>query len=369
MHILHIISGLDDGGAEAVLYRLCHFDQEHKHTIISLDGEGKYGTMLREIGCEVHSFTISKEQIKFLDLIKIFKLIRVIKPDVVQTWMIRADLIGGLLAKLAGVKKIFWGVHFTHLSLDESFLFKKLRSLLSSYIPYKIIYCADLSRQIQESLGYKKSKGVVINNGYNLDTFSPNPSLGKKFRSALGLLDDTLLIGYVGRYHPAKDISNLIKSFFFLKAEISNFKVVIIGNNLDDENYDLKHLIKKNDLSENIHLLGTRSDIPSIMNGIDLLTLSSKYEAFPNVINEAMACGTPCVTTDVGDSSKIVGKTGWVVPSNDSWALGNALIKASREKILNKNDWYERKNACRERIANKFGISRMVENYSNLWSK
>lgn len=369
MHILHIISGLGDGGAEAVLYRLCQFDKEHNHTVISLKGEGKYGSLLKDIGLDVYAFDVSSNQIKFSSLRKIYKLIILLKPDVVQTWMIRADLIGGFLARLAGIKKIFWGVHFTHLLLDRSALFRKLCSLLSGYIPKRIIYCAGLSREIQESIGYKRSKGIVINNGYNVDSFSPNLSLAKEFRNELNFIDDTFVIGYVGRYHPDKDITNLIQSFTIVKEGIPNFKVTIIGSDLDDDNQDLKSLIKEHGLSHYIHLLGTRNDIPSVMNGIDLLVLSSRYEAFPNVLNEAMACGTPCVTTDVGDSSYIVGMTGWVTPINNPLALGNAMIQASAEKRFNKHSWIKRKTECRERIVNKFGLEKMVKQYTSLWTE
>ena len=115
MRVLHIITGLDDGGAEAVLFRLCKLDKKYQHTVISLQAKQKYESLLQKLNISVHTLNFSNSSINFFGLFKLFKLIRQIKPDVVQTWMPHADLIGGVLARIAGVKKIFWGVHHANL--------------------------------------------------------------------------------------------------------------------------------------------------------------------------------------------------------------------------------------------------------------
>lgn len=103
------------------------------------------------------------------------------------------------------------------------------------------------------------------------------------------------------------------------------------------------------------------------MNGFDLFVLSSVSEAFPNVLNEAMACGTPCITTNVGDAAVIVGDTGWVVPPKDPQALAKAMLEAMEEQQDNPQAWQARKKACRERIVNNFSIKKMVESYHQVW--
>ena len=135
-----------------------------------------------------------------------------------------------------------------------------------------------------------------------------------------------------------------------------NFCAVFAGTNLDNNNTSLVSLIKKKGLINHVNLLGRRNDIPSIMNGIDLLILSSVSEAFPNVLNEAMACGTPCVSTDVGDASIILGDTGWIVPSKDPKSLYNSVIKAAQEKKSNHRSWLQRGIACRQRIVEQFSL-------------
>ncbi|MPX98375.1 glycosyltransferase, partial [Salinivibrio sp. VYel6] len=112
---------------------------------------------------------------------------------------------------------------------------------------------------------------------------------------------------------------------------------------------------------------GRRDDITAVMNGFDIFVLSSASEAFPNVLSEAMACGTPCVTTDVGDAAIIVGDTGWVVPPKNPQALAKAILEAMEERQNNPQAWQARKRACRERIVNNFSIEKMVDSYHRVW--
>jgi glycosyltransferase involved in cell wall biosynthesis len=111
-----------------------------------------------------------------------------------------------------------------------------------------------------------------------------------------------------------------------------------------------------------------RNDIPAVMNGIDLFILSSISEAFPNVLNEAMACGTPCITTDVGDASLIIENTGWIVSPKDQKALADSAIKAADEKKYNNANWIQRKNDCQNRIATNFTIEKMARKYIKTWT-
>ena len=127
-------------------------------------------------------------------------------------------------------------------------------------------------------------------------------------------------------------------------------------------------MIDENNLAMEVNLLGRRDDIEVVMNGIDLFVLSSLSEAFPNVLNEAMLCGTPCVSTDVGDSSSIVGDTGWIVRPKNSTALADAITKAYYEKNSNSSSWMQKKSACRKRIVDNFSLEIMIKNYRRVWT-
>lgn len=369
--IIHIITGLNDGGAEAVLYRLCKNDSENKHVVISMMDEGKYGPLLKEVGIEVYTLNMSAGRVSFSGLIKLFRLIKKTSPDVVQTWMYHADLIGGVVARLAGIKKVYWNIRHTILekgiSKKSTIMVAKFCAYLSRFIPYKIVCCASSALNVHAALGYKKDKMLVIGNGYELEKFSPNSEGGVGLRRDLRLEDDKVVLGMVGRYDPLKDHNNLLKALNIVVRQEFNFVCLLVGRGLTKENRELVNKIYQLNLSDHLLLLGQRNDIPTVMNALDLHLLSSMSEGFPNVLAEAMACGTPCITTDVGDASVIVGNTGWVVPAQNSEALANAIVEAIKEK-KDMQSWQLRKNACREHIVSNFSIEEMIKQYHSIWS-
>ena len=369
--IVHIITGLNNGGAEAVLYRLCTNDNQNQHAVISLMGLGKYGPLLTDKGIDVYTLDMPQGKVTFSGLLKLYRLIKEQKPDVVQTWMYHADLIGGVIARLAGVKNVFWNIRQTSLEKGltkrSTAYVAKLCALLSYFIPKKVICCASKAAEYHVALGYKRNKMVVIGNGYELDSLNQNPSLGFAIRSDLLLKKNDLVLGMVGRYDPAKDHNYLLLALSHLKSKSLEFKCLLVGKALSAENKELFDKLAQLDLLNNVILLEQRTDIPAVMNAIDIHVLSSYSEAFPNVLAEAMACGTPCVTTDVGDAGLIVGDTGWVVPPRDPEALAAAIETAINERNSSIK-WQARKESARQRIVENFSVEKMVESYKAAWS-
>ena len=368
----HIITSLSDGGAEAVLYRLCTNDTQAKHIVISLMDMGKYGLMLQEAGIEVHCLNMPAGRIRFAGLSKLHKLLKSLQPNAVQTWMYHADLIGGVVAKLTGIKNINWGIHHTVLvkgkTKRSTILVAKLCALLSRIIPKKIVCCAHKAAEIHAELGYQKSKMMVIPNGYKLEQFTPNTKVGNEIRQELELTEQEVVLGIVGRFDPLKDHFSLLNALSLLPDSIT-YRCLLVGKDLNSANSLLVEEIQCLELQDTILLLDQRSDIPAVMNALDIHILSSMSEAFPNVLCEAMACGTPCVTTDVGDAAFIVGNTGWVVPAKNPEALAEAILSAVNEKTSNKQSWTNRKQACRNRIVENFSIEKMIEKYHQIWEE
>lgn len=374
MRVLHIISGLNDGGAEAILYRLCLHDKKNSHTVISLMDEGKYGSLLRDAGVDVHCLDIPQSRITPRGILALYRLIRLIKPDAVQTWMFHADLVGGVTAKLAGFNNITWGIHTTTLDSKKSkrstILTTKLCAKLSWVVPKKIACCAHKSLEVHRALGYDPKKMIVVNNGYDLSQFFIDPTLGRHVRQELFMDESMPLLGMVGRFDPQKDHANLLSALVIVKKSNTPFKCLLVGSGLNPENATLKQWLIEKDLIEDVLLLGQRPDVPAIMNALDIHVLSSAYgEAFPNVLNEAMACGTPCVTTDQGDSALIVDQTGWVVPSNNPPALAAAILSALQEKRDNPHKWATRQEMARKRVQDNFSIETMIAKYQAVWSE
>ena len=169
-----------------------------------------------------------------------------------------------------------------------------------------------------------------------------------------------------GRYGVLGDELEMY-NFYTEKKKNSHFKCLLVGKSLSLENKILSKQILEFGLSKNIILLEQRTDIPALMNALDIHILSSYSEGFPNVIAEAMACGTPCVTTDVGDASFIVGDAGWVVPPSNPEALASSILTAIKHRA-DTLEWQKRKLKARQRIVDNFSIQKMVESYQKIWS-
>ncbi len=317
--ILHVTTGLSDGGAEAVLYRLCSTSQRHRHVVISLMDEGKYGLRLREAGVSVYTLHMPRGRIRPAGILRLWRLLRRERPDLVQTWMYHADLLGGIIARIAGVRAVCWGIRNSNLqpgvSKSSTILIARLCARLSRSVPQRIVCCAERAATVHQTLGYDAGRFTVIPNGYDVSFFRPLAQAGQQLRESLGLAANRPVIGLVARFDPQKDHPNLIAALKRVRFAGWEFETVLVGTDVVAENAILTDLINEARLQESVHLLGRRDDIPALMNVLDLHVLSSSYgEAFPNVLAEAMACGTPCVTTDVGDAALIVAETGWVVP-------------------------------------------------------
>lgn len=369
MKVMHIITGLGDGGAEAVLHRLIAHDPCNTHCVVSLGGEGKYGPLLRRLGVGVIALDMPRGHVTWSGLVKLWRALRVQKPRVVQTWMYHADFLGGLLAWLQRLP-VVWGIHHSTHQVDcsnrRTLWVVRICAVLSRWVPGKIAVCAQAAVKAHGELGYASAPMVVIPNGYDLSRFAPNREERKRLRQAWDVADDVFVIGMVARLDPLKDHENLFGALALLSAAGLDFAVVLVGTGLDKQNTVLVDELDALGLRRRVRLMGAVDDIPAVMNALDVHVLSSSSEAFPNVLAEAMSCGTPCVATDVGDAALIVGETGWIVPPKDSKALAEALSVAW-EARRNDGAWAKRQSQCRARIAEHFSVAVMVERYRDVW--
>jgi glycosyltransferase involved in cell wall biosynthesis len=329
--IVHVISGLGVGGAELMLKRLVIESlksSSHKYSVISLTTEGEGAAELVSQGIEVRSLGMRSGfggPIALYKLIKIFKRDR---PDVVYTWMYYSDLLGGLAAFFCGIKDIIWGIRCTQIpqrSFSVAGLIRKICSVLSFYLPRKIICCAEAARLAHVDLGYCAEKMIVIPNGFDLSVFKPSAALRNKTRKKLNVSERSLVVGIVGRFDPMKDFNNFIQAASLVSDELNDVKFLMIGRGLDKENTELMQWIEKTQCPNKFILIG-ETDPHDLYAAMDLYCLSSKGEGFPNVVAEAMAMGIPCVVTDVGDAALIVGTSGLVVDPMDAYALYKGLI-------------------------------------------
>lgn len=369
--VMHVIAGLHDGGAEGALYRLCLNSPNYRHIVVSMMDEGKYGPLLVEAGVGVHCLRMPQGKPTWQAVVHFWRLLRRVRPNVVQTWMYHADLMGGVMARLSGVRKVFWGIRHCNLTpgtvKGSTIKVAKLCAHLSEWVPTRILSCSQQAMKAHTAIGYAANRMMVIPNGYELSRFAPDESARGRLRSEWRIADDTFLIGMVARFDSQKDHANLLAALQQLKHLRKVFHCVLVGTGMDEGNALLQHLLETFGVADVVSLLGRRNDVPAVMNALDLHVLSSLGEAFPNVLAEAMACGTPCVTTDVGDAAYIVGETGWVVPPRDSPALASAVSLAMDDREISPDVWLSRRDSSRKRIVENFSIERMVDAYSDAW--
>lgn len=333
MNLTLIITNLATGGAETMLLKLLQkLDRSRFNpTVISLVGLGEIGPFIQAQGIPVHALGMSRGVPNPLMVLRLAKLLRQLQPDVVHTWMYHADLLGGLAARLAGADRVIWGIHHSNLSKTENkrstLLVVKTCALLSRSVPARILLCSQRAKEVHAAVGYLADKFHVIPNGFDLSRFAPDKKARASLRAELGLAADVPLVGLIARFDSQKNHFGFVEAAAQLRAQIPDVHFVLAGTEVDSANTALNAAIAAKGLQAHMHLLGRRDDVPRLMAALDVLASSSHGEAFPSVLGEAMACGVPCVATDVGDSADIVADTGRVVAAGDMAGLAQGLIE------------------------------------------
>jgi len=369
MRVTHVITSLDMGGAEMMLFRLVRgLDQQNiiQH-VICLRAAGVISNRLSQTGIQVTCLEMDPVQPSPLKFIQLVKLIRAQKSDILQTWMYHADLLGSLAARFAGNPPVFWGIHNAGLAITSTKQITRMvvRSLavLSRWFPRRIVVCSEKALNFHATLGFDNRKLVFIPNGFDLGLFDHIPNARKTIREELDIPENAFLIGLVARYHPDKDPANFIRAAALLAEKYPDVYFLISGGGFTPQNNELSRLIPAS-LKTRLKLIGTRADIPRIMNALDVFTLSSASEAFPLTIGEAMACRIPCVATNVGDTGKIIGETGLVVPREDSSALVEAWDRIMSLTVQERSHLGD---LARERIVANYSIEATVQKYYELY--
>ncbi|MDY6882067.1 MAG: glycosyltransferase, partial [Thermodesulfobacteriota bacterium] len=330
--IIHLITTLDVGGAEMMLLKLLpRLDAlGFSNQAVSLTNIGPVGDMLLAKGIQVESLGMPRGCVTPGGLIKLKRLLSLKRPAILQTWLYHADLLGLIMGKLYRVKQVCWNIRCTDMELNKyrlnTRITLKICALLSS-IPDVVITNSIKAKTVHESLGYKTRHWERIPNGFDTAEFMPiNPSkTGLKQEIGIsnnpGYADNEssmnapgIVIGLIARFDPMKDHKTFIEAACITLEQGLNISFVLAGKGVVWENVGLAGLIPRQ-WKEKFYLLGVREDIQRINCILDIACSSSAFgEGFPNTIGEAMACGVPCVVTDVGDSAMIVGGTGRVVP-------------------------------------------------------
>lgn len=353
-----------------MLYKLLAATASTIHSkVVVLMNRGVLSEKLDALGIDVEY--LGMKQGKLPNPQAVFRMISITRqftPDAIQGWMYHGNLAAWLVSRFSGRQvKLFWNIRQTLYDLAcERRLTRCLIGLsrcLSS-APDKIVYNSALSAHQHEAIGYPQRSRVVIPNGFNLQDFKPDESTRDAVRLEFGLDPAAPLVIHVARYHLMKDHRNLLDAAKQVLEGVSGIRFLLVGRGVTKENEDLKSLCQNLGLRNNAILIGERFDLPRLMSAADIVVLSSAWgEGFPNVVGEAMACGTPCVVTDVGDSAWVVGECGRIVPPCDADALSKTIVALLLDDGLRKELGYK----ARQRIQDLFSIEKVSKSYLDLY--
>ncbi len=327
--VLHIITDLDPGGAEKFLLRLASALEENtlSSTVLYLTGQGRLEPQFQAAGIETYAIEM---RWSFRIVPSLWRLLRhafSLRPDVIQTWMYHADLLGGVIGVLLNVP-VIWSVRQSNLSPSvnkrRTLMIVRLCAFLSGWLPRYIVYNSVAAARAHARKGYAKGKEVIIHNGIDCTKFKFNDQSRQRIRRELGVGREAVVVGHVARFDKQKDHLTYLKAVKLLHEASPSTCFILAGEGVTWDNRELTQDFDPIRDSSWLFLLGHRADIGDIFSAMDIFCLSSCGESFPNVVIEAMAIGLPCLGTDVGDVREMIADTGRVVASRNHLQLVDA---------------------------------------------
>jgi glycosyltransferase involved in cell wall biosynthesis len=369
--ILHIITSLTVGGAETMLLRLLSAaNPDYSHGVVSLKDQGTIGPRIRELDVPLFTLGIRAELPNPVRAYSLRLIARRFRPHLLQGWMYHGNLMASFAANASETRTpVVWGIHQSLQGLAtvkwQTAGVIRLGTRFSDRAD-SIVYVSETGRKQHEAFGYHPSRSVVIPNGIDCATFAPDGGLRHEVRTELGVADDSVLIGLVARNHPMKDQSGFLRAAELVVRAHGSVRFLVVGPGVP-ESVELQALVRDLQLQERVLLLGERSDMPRLTAALDIACSASAWgEAFSLAIGEAMACGVPCVVTNVGDSAYIVSNTGVTVPPSDPHALAKAVTQLIEAGATHRQHLGA---AARKRIETEFSLPQIVRRYCDLYEK
>jgi glycosyltransferase involved in cell wall biosynthesis len=369
MKIVHVIIGLHVGGAELMLLKLLQASDRTRFdpTVIALMDGGEVAERIGALGVPVHHLGLRSIGHTPGTLLRLRRLARALDPDVVQGWMYHGNVAASLLARWTPrAPGLVWNIR--HTLADPRQEKAATRALIRlggrwSGRVHTVVHNAQVSVAQHTAQGFRRENAVVIPNGFDTAVFRPDAGAGLALRRELDLPADAVLVGTLGRYHPVKGHGDFLRAVARLRPRSVPVHVLCAGRGLTAANADLRGLLTG--CEGRVHLLGQRDDPQRFLAGLDVFCLPSRGEGFPNALGEAMACGVPCVATDVGEAAVMLEGLSQVVPIAAPAALAQALehvldLEPSARRALGAR--------CRERIASRYGLAAVAARYAALYA-
>lgn len=314
--------------------------------------------LIPSLGRELHPFR------DLITLWRLFRLLRLLKPDVVTTHTAKAGFVGRVAARLAGVPVVvhtFHG-HVFHgyfspaktrifLLLEQSAA--RLTDTIITLTPGQRHELADVYRIAPES------KFTIMGYGLDLAGFAAAARKPGTFRQAWGVAEAAPLVTIVGRLAPVKNHALFLKAAVLVRKSLPEARFALVGDG--ELRAELEAQVDALGLDDAVFFTGWQKDVAPVYADSDVLVISSVNEGTPFTVIEAMATGCPVVSTAVGGVPDFLnhGELGALVPSGDAEALANAIVRTLRQP--------PNAEALRAEIVARYGIDRLVRDLDALY--
>jgi glycosyltransferase involved in cell wall biosynthesis len=367
MHVAHIIPVLNVGGAELALLRLVSKPAQDgllhtRHTVITMRPHGSLEAAFAAAGVGVVCLDFGKQPLR--SFWALCQWLRQHRPQLVNTWMTYANVVGGLAARLGGVNAVVWGIRQSSIydvaTTPLQRLMYEVAARLSHWVPQATVCVAEAARQVHVDFGYRADIMHVVGNGFDTEAFDPAHHDAQAARALHGFGTTCTVIGHLGRYCEEKDHPNFLQAARLALDAEPALRFVMAGRDITTTNATLHTALHELNLQDHVRLLGERSDMPQLLRSFDIFCLSSKFEGFPNVLGEAMSMALPCVTTDAGGARELAGDTALVVPCADAQALAQALLTVARKTPAQR---HQQGTLARRRIESFFSMHTMQRKF------
>lgn len=370
IRVLHLISGLGRGGAETLLSRVVGANVSRvSQSVVSLTSAGVLGPEIAALGVNVIALDIKGPVSWLRGVAQVTALVRKERPDVVQTWLHDADLVGTVATISSRSSSLVWGLQCAELRLGDvprrNILLVKILSRLSRR-PRAVVSVSEAGRVAHIDAGYRPQRWAVIPNCVDVDRYRPDAEARRQIRKRLRVSDDTVLIGLVGRYHPMKGHELFLDAAGRLAGERPDVRFVMAGPNVNLQNPAIATQLERLGLGDRVQVVGVEPDMPAFMNALDILTVASTSEGFPTVLVEAMATGVPCAATDVGDCRLVIADTGRTASARTPEALSAAWLELVEMSSGARRDLGDR---ARARTIERYSTDRVAAAYLDLYAE
>lgn len=370
IRVLHLISSFGLSGAEGNLARVVsHMDRTRFFNQVVVMRRMPHFHASVASTVPVQSLGMRSGVPTVRAMCRLTSLIRKLRPHVLQTWMYHADLLGLLAGRLNKTPAIAWNLRRSFIGMSQLGWSSRMELRAAARFspqPDVVVTNSLAGQRTHEALGYRPRQWVHIPNSIDADTFRPDAKARATLRSELSLPSHTRLIGLVARFVPIKGHDNFAASAGILGKQNPDVHFALVGRGIEPSNEPLVRILQSSGVFGRMHLLGERPDIHRVTAGFDIACSSSYGEGFPNAIGEALACGIPCVVTDVGDSALLVGAEGKIVPPGDPRAFAEAC-----QGMLDLRPAVRRHQGLRgrKRMQTQYSIQSVVARYEELYEQ